>query len=300
MPQDYKTLFENILQTLGQIKVPIIIIEVNHVKDIEKLQKHLNMRDFIFKFEGSYLVIDYKLAMWTNENGTVYISKSERFNLENNFATSFALNNLSGYLILTNSPKYALLQYLYIRNMASLDPTWHLYQTKLFEYILFLIGVELKTTPKKPKFDQVNDLFEIKLNFLNYYRDSTLMINIIKQIVNISYFPRIKEQIDLQNEINIIKKSIFNDIHKNITGFALLWFLIDIFLYSIITNDLQFRKKFEQFTKLFTILEQINGKDINLVFYKNLIEYLDSSASLYGFKESLSSKLLNLKKKVKK
>ena len=289
-PIEFEELFNKVLPNIDLNDKPIIILTLNRINDVKKFDKHLNMKYFSYEIEHKKLIINYSIAIGKNKDLIYYFDKKEEINLDHKFGLTFVYPDLSCFIILTNDPKMALLDYIYTRGASSLDPLFHLYLNKFSEFIIALIKVELNKSTKKPRFRSKEDIFKGTLEFDEMARDATFIKRILRRIFQISYFPRILSKVDLESEIKNLRRMIENDFEKELKGQALFSFALSIYLYTILTNDKTFLEKRTEFNKLFKVLEFINGKNITCNFLNTLLKHLDQNYHFYIQKKNIGKK----------
>jgi len=243
------------------------------------------MKYFSYEINQNKLLISYSIAIGKTNDLILYLDKKEEINLDHKFGLTFVYPDLSCFIILSNDPKMALLDYIYARGASSLESLNHLYYNKFVEFILSLIKVELNQDNGQPKFNDIEDIFNCVLSIDEMRKYSKHITWIIKKLIQISYFPRILEKVELQPEIDSLEKAIENDFEKDLVGQALFSYTLSIYLYSVLTNETKFLDMRPEFNEFFKTLDLINGKTINNKFFNTLLKYLDQNYGLYRRKK---------------
>ncbi len=284
-PIEFEEYFNQVLPIINLNDKPIIVLNLDRIHELKKFEKHINMKYFTYEINQNKLLISYSIAIGKTNDLVLYLDKKEEINLDHKFGLTFVYPDLSCFIILSNDPKMALLDYIYTRGASSLDPLNHLYHNKFVEFILSLIKIELNQGIKQPKFNDIEDIFNCVINIDEMRQYSKPITWIIKKLIQISYFPRIFEKVELQTEIDSLEKAIENDFEKELVGQALFSYTLSIYLYSVLTNETKFLDVRPEFNVFFKILDLINGKTINNKFFNTLLKYLDQNYELYRRKK---------------
>ncbi|KKL93269.1 hypothetical protein LCGC14_1876400, partial [marine sediment metagenome] len=154
-PIEFEEMFNRVLPDVGLNDIPIVVLNLDRIHELKKFEKHLNMKYFSYEINQNKLILSYSIAIGKANDLILYLDKREEIKLDNKFGQTFVFPDLSCFIILSNDPKMALLDYIYARENSSLDPLKHLYHNKFVEFILSLIKIELNQDSKQPKF---NDL----------------------------------------------------------------------------------------------------------------------------------------------
>lgn len=286
-PIEFEEMFNRVLPDVGLNDIPIVVLNLDRIHELKKFEKHLNMKYFSYEINQNKLILSYSIAIGKANDLILYLDKREEIKLDNKFGQTFVFPDLSCFIILSNDPKMALLDYIYARENSSLDPLKHLYHNKFVEFILSLIKIELNQDSKQPKFNDLEDIFNCRLNIDEMNKYSKPIIRIIKKLIQISYFPRIIEKVELAKEIESLKKGIENDAAKELIGQALFSYTLSIYLYSVLTNETKFLEKKTEFNEFFKILDLINSKRITNEFFNKLLKFIDQNYKIYK-KKSIS------------
>jgi len=281
MPLEYRDLFNEILPDINLNDKPIIIIPLELINDIKKFENHLNMKNFSFELKHNKLITSSSLAIMRNAEGTIYLDRQEEINLDHKFSRSFVYPDLSCFILLTNDPRMALLDYIYARAGSSLNLITHCYANKLTEFLVALTKIELGLEFEMPHYKNKKEILhgELDYDFLTKYNEP--IIRIMRNLIKLSYYPRITEKVDLNDEISSIKRAIQNDSDKILNGQALLSIGISVYLHSVLSGDNQYLENKPQLKPLYKVLDMIKGKDITNDFYHELLKFLDQNFSLF-------------------
>ncbi|MFW9879082.1 MAG: hypothetical protein ACFFG0_38875 [Candidatus Thorarchaeota archaeon] len=280
-PIQFEQMFNQVLPDIGLNDKPIVILNVERIHELKKFENHLNMKYFTYEINRNKLLLSYSIAIGKLNDLILYVDKKEEINLDHKFGLTFVYPDLSCFIILSNDPKMALLDYIYARGASSLDPLTHLYHNKFLEFILSLIKIELNQGTQKPKFDDIKDIFNCVINIDEMRKYIRSIIWIEKRLIQISYFPRIIRKVELTKEIESLRKAIENDADKELIGQALFSYTLSIYLYSVLTNEARFLESKTEFNELFKILDLINGKRITNDFLSKLLKFLDQNFEIY-------------------
>lgn len=281
MPKEFRSILNNI-HLNSNLKEPIIVLPLKCFKEILKFKELIGVRNF--KISQDKKRIRFERININNNPPCRFIQEIE-LDHENIYLYEFAFLNYSGFLYFTNSPELFARAYLFSTELRDLIKNQSKNGVLLNFYIKFLRDIQ---DTKKLNPNIISDLKKIKqlesLTFELHNPDELnnhieAIQNILGKIINISIYPKLKLALNLEEDLENIKKhAIIPYLNENYKGIDWLSLALTKILYMFNSEQYPLINEIidSNLAKLKEICERINGKHLNEKFLEDFFEFCEN------------------------
>ncbi len=298
IPQAYLSLLQKVHGISKDFsKEKIIILPIERLVEVKRFEKLLVAKNFRVSKNKERLIFYYEQLISIEGDKSYWGHFKFEFNPKEEYLCRFPFRDDSGILFITNSPILFIKNYCYWLVEKRIFQKYSCYYDLLFHYIDILISIELDQPLNQKIFKKLK---EKRANIINSIAPDTLpdiksiaflnkiVFKILRLIINISIYPKLKKGINFEKEMELIKKRDIEPFSNNqFKGQSWFSFALTVVLYTLIARNESFfnQVKDSEMVKLKEICEIINGKPINVEFFTLFFDFCENYIFTYHFKK---------------